>query len=127
MDNEARNHLSLTILGQVRGGKNNMGVKNGRHYPSKTFAKFSQDAISQLRRQYSGPAIDKPCYAHLAYFYGDKRRRDWPMVMDSVWHCLERAGVVMDDCISILGARGVLFMTPIYDKENPRVEIGLWY
>ena len=118
--------LRITLIGQVRGGKNNMGVtKSGRHYPGKLFAKWSKDAIEQIDRQVFKKLIIRPLFTDqvsmtLDYVAGDRRRRDFPAICDALFHCLERSGVVADDSLIWIerSSRG-------YDKERPRCEITL--
>jgi len=94
--------LVLRLKGQVRGGKNGMGVtRTGRHYAKPTFARWRDDAVRQIRCQLpSGwKPIDVPCNVRIDYVAGDRRRRDMPAVLDAVWHVLEKAGVVADDTL----------------------------
>jgi Holliday junction resolvase RusA-like endonuclease len=120
----------ITIKGQVRGGKNNMLVlRNGMHIPSKKFKEWRDDALEQVgahkimvKNHYSkkNPMITVPCMHEIEYFAGDHRRRDIPAILDAVYHVLERAGVVKDDCL----LKDLNFRQH-YDKENPRVIIKL--
>lgn len=119
--------LSITIRGQVKGGKNNIGItRNGRRFPKASWAKWRDDAARQVKAQwndwnYGGfkrIPFTIPLNVRLDYFAGDKRRRDMPAIIDAVWHVLEKAGVVADD--TLLWA---VFSTRDYDKANPRVTI----
>jgi len=118
--------MKLIIQGQVRGGKNNMIVcRNGMHIPSKTFKKWRDDAVTQIYHQIQNAkeiirTIDNPCRADIIYTAGDRRRRDMPAIIDAIWHALERAEVVRDDCL----IEDVCFKK-LYDKENPNVRIIL--
>lgn len=97
---DAAPSLVLCLTGQIRGGKNNMGVtKSGRHYPRPTWAKWRDAAVWELRAQLpSGwKSIKEPVSVRLDYTAGDRKRRDQPAVLDAIFHCLEKAGVVEDD------------------------------
>ena len=113
--------MTITIKGQIRGGKNNITVtRTGHRFPNKQWAAWRDEAVRQVRGQLPKgfATICDPIYVGLHYHAGDKRRRDMPAIIDSVWHVLEKSGVVADDTLLwvALSARG-------YDKENPRCEI----
>ena len=114
--------MKIILKGQVRGGKNNMGITmTGRHYPNKKFATWRDDALLQVQAQIIGkelPIISVPCLVHIDYYAGDKRRRDVPAILDAIWHVLEKAQVVKDDCLLC----NIVFKT-YYNKENPEVII----
>ena len=112
--------MVIVIHSQVRGGKNNMGItRTGRHYPNKKFKEWRDDAVLQvLTHKFS--MITEPCVAEIDYFAGDRRRRDVPAILDALFHVLERAGVVKDDCL----IEDLIFKKH-YDKENPKVIIKL--
>lgn len=110
--------LRLVITGQIRGGKNNMGVsRTGHHFPKKNWAKWRDAAVQQVQAQIPTgyPPFTEPVNVRLEYFSQDKRRRDMPAIIDSIWHVLERSGVVEDDYLLWISSsiRG-------YDKDNPR-------
>lgn len=115
--------LYLVIHGQVSGGKNSMGVtQTGRHYAKAPFKRWREAAMAEIASQL--PKRFEPFSTEtlvtMGYYAGDKRRRDEPAIKDAVWHVLERAGVVHDDCL--------LWTTHSwrnYDKQNPRVELWL--
>jgi Holliday junction resolvase RusA-like endonuclease len=110
----------ITIKGQVRGGKNNMGItRTGRHYPKPKFKEWRDDAVSQVLTHKIN-MITEPCTAEISYFAGDCRRRDVPAILDALFHVLERAGVVKDDCL----IENVYFEKH-YDKEDPKAIIKL--
>lgn len=115
--------MIITISGQVRGGKNNLVVtRSGHRFPRKSWAAWRDDAVRQVKAQLptGWKPIDEDCAVFFDYWTGDKRRRDMPAILDSVWHVLEKAGVVTDDTLLWVSTswRG-------YDNENPRVEIGI--
>ena len=111
--------LVLRLKGQVRGGKNNMGrTKTGKSYPKKLFADWRAEAIRQIKTQFSGEPIARPCNVRLDYVAEDRRRRDFPAICDALWHALERAGVVTDDTL-LWPAQS----SRSYDKAAPGVTI----
>ena len=110
--------LCLVITGQIRGGKNNMGVsRTGHHFPKKNWAKWRDEAVQQIQAQMPTgyPPFTEPVNVRLEYWAGDRRRRDQPAILDSIFHVMERAGVVADDTLIWVteSSRG-------YDKANPR-------
>ena len=95
-------------------------TRTGMHFPKPEWAKWRNDAVYQITEQFTATMIEYECKAYIHYFAGDKKRRDVPAVIDSIWHCLEKAGVMKDDCL----IKSVDFVGG-YDKENPRAEIQL--
>ena len=122
--------LNIVITGQIRGGKNNICItRTGRRFPNKQWAAWRAQKVKEviaqilLTSELYAPVnvpFNTPCSVKLAYYAGDKRRRDFTAVCDSVWHVLEKAGVVTDDTLlwPVESSRG-------YDKENPRYEITI--
>lgn len=119
-----KSQLVLRLTGQVRGGKNGMGVsRTGHHYAKPTFKTWRDDAVDQICMQLADydpcfRPFTEPCGVRLDYVSGDKRRRDMPAVIDAVWHVLERAGVVQDDCLL-----WACDSSRSYDKSSPGVTI----
>ena len=113
--------VRITLTGQVRGGKNNMGVtKTGIHYPKPEWARWRDAMLTQVQRQFSGDPIECECKAVIRYWAGDRKRRDIPAILDAIWHVLERSGIVKDDAL----IKSVEFHG-LYDKENPKAVIVL--
>lgn len=94
-------------------------TRTGIHYPKAGFRVWRNDAVFQAK-MHRHKRIETQCSAVVNYYAGDKRRRDVPAIMDAIWHVLERAGVVSDDCL----ITNVNWRSR-YDKANPRVEIEL--
>lgn len=116
--------VHIVIHGQIKGGKNNMGInpKTGKHFPKADWARWRDAAVREVKAQLpkNHQPFSKSTLVTFGYYAGDKRRRDEPAIKDAVWHVLERAGVVHDDCL--------LWTTHSwrnYDKQNPRVELWL--
>ena len=94
--------LNLVIPSQIRGGKNNMVItRTGKRFPKRAWAEWRDTTVSQIKRQLPNNwvALSSPCLVDLIYVAGDKRRRDMPAIIDSIWHTLEKAGVVTDDTL----------------------------
>jgi len=119
--------MRLVITGQVHGGKNSMGItRTGKHYPRAAFKSWRDAAIMEVRQQWRWrKAIVDPVSVVIEYWSADKRRRDIPAIIDSLWHVLERADVVLDD--SLLGGAGcsVNFKNEGVAKKEPGVVIFL--
>lgn len=113
--------FSLVLKGSIRGGKNSVQItRSGHRYPNPVWAAWRDEMVCQIKAQFSRPTVEIECKAYIHYFAGDKKRRDVPAVIDSIWHCLEKSGVLKDDCL----IKSVDFHGG-YDKENPRAEIQI--
>jgi hypothetical protein len=120
--------LRLVIIGQIRGGKNNITVtRTGKRFPNKVWANWRDKAVSQVLEQlpdgfphqtYGVQQFIEPVNISLDYVAGDKRRRDMPAIIDSIFHVLEKAGVVSDDTLLWVSES-----SRSYDKQNPRAVI----
>ncbi len=110
----------IVLRGQVRGGKNAMGItKSGRHYAKSPFKKWRKEMMAQINAQDAGGwLIHEPTNIRIDYVAGDKKRRDQTGIFDALFHLLEYAQVVTDD--SLLW---VTESTRSYDKANPSVVI----
>ena len=93
--------MTLKIEGQVRGGKNNMGItRSGIHYPYPKWAAWRDGVVASLLAQ-RRELLGRPCRIKVFYTPGDKRRRDVPGLADAICHCLERAKIVLDDSLFV--------------------------
>ena len=80
--------IELTINSIIRGGKNNMLVsRSGHHYPNKAWASWRDMIVDHIRSMkiISNP-IEVDCKLIVNYWSGDKRRRDLPAMIDSLYH-----------------------------------------
>lgn len=121
--NAASGALTLRFIGQVRGGKNNINItRTGHRYPNKAWAQWRDDMVRGLRIQLPAghEPFKTPLHAHIQYVAGDNRRRDTPAILDALYHCLERAGVVADDHLI-----QPLQLDVDYDKERAGAVITL--
>ncbi len=111
--------IKLLIPGQLKSGKNNMGItRSGHHYPLKAWAAWRDQVVKFIFSQYSGDTIAVPCKISIHYWAGDKRRRDVPGMEDALWHCLEKALIVTDDKLFT-----EVHWFSDYEKGNPRTEV----
>ena len=117
--------MKLTILGQIKSGKNNMRMtRTGKHYPNPEWAKWRNNVLDQIKEQNIGQweKFDAPCRVTVRYWKGDLRRRDVPGMIDALWHCFERSGIVSDD----KWFEHVEWIPMgIDDNDNPRVEVEI--
>lgn len=113
--------LSITLIGQVKGGKNNICItRTGRRFPNHEWAKWRDMQVAYVRQQLPEgfTPFATPVSVRLSYVAGDKRRRDMPAILDSAFHVMEKAGVVVDDTLIWVteSSRG-------YEKANPHCAI----
>lgn len=75
-------------------------TRTGKHYPNPLFVKWRADVMGQILRQKGQgfKTIDNANW-HWDFIYTptDRRRRDIPAILDAVYHCLERTGIIADD------------------------------
>lgn len=117
--------MKYEIKGKLKSGKNNMGIdpRSGRHFPKREWADWRDEIVASLTEQRlmgRHKTIEKPAKLMVKYFRGDDRRRDISGMLDAIYHCTERAGIIKDDSlfhsISWEGQK---------DKDNPRVEMEI--
>ena len=113
--------LSLTIVGQLKSGKNGMQVtRSGHHYPKPGWAAWRDATILFISAQNRPKvAFDSRCRADVRYWSGDARRRDVPGMIDAICHCLERSGTVKDDSLLVSWKWDFMGL----DREHPKAEI----
>lgn len=114
--------IELTINGKILGGKNNMIVtRTGAHIPKRSWKKWRDQAVQQIRAQLpiGWTPINTPVSMTLIYVAGDRRRRDMPAIADSIFHCMEKAGVVTDDTLIWITSS-----IRSYDKDHPGAWMG---
>ena len=120
---EPKNVLTLHLMGQVRGGKNNMCItRAGIHYPNPKFVIWRNDMFSQIKTQFPlGIATINSRLLKWTFTYTpeDNRRRDIPAILDAVFHVMERAFLVKDDCL----IKNLSFVELPADKESAGILI----
>lgn len=114
---------SLMLTGPIKGGKNNMVVtRTGHHFPTKDWARWRDKMVATIKMQLppDWQPITIPVTMRLDYYAADHRRHDQPAILDSIFHVLEKSGVVADDCLIWCneGSRQ-------YDKAEPRTIVVL--
>ena len=115
--------IRIIIHDFIRGGKNNMGVsRSGHHYPKRAWSYWRDKVVSEMAQQtLKDRFIKSNCAATIYYLAGDRRVRDIPAMVDSLFHCLERAGILENDSLI-----KKLSWVPLGFKRNkPRFEIEL--
>jgi Holliday junction resolvase RusA-like endonuclease len=116
--------MKLKIQGQIKSGKNNMGVtRGGLHFPRRDWKEWRDGVLTQISAQLVGFLPPEVASYAITFDYhpGDNRRRDVPGMIDALFHCLERAGVVKDDA----HFKDVVWKTYPIDRGNPRVDIEI--
>lgn len=112
------------ITGQCPSGKNSITItRTGKRFPNQRFVQWRKKALDELDNQKKWGKITSPTNIKLKYYAGDNRRRDLPGIVDAVWHCLEKAGIVSDDRWLGGAEKKCVFDFVGVDKKNPRVEI----
>ena len=117
---------TATIKGQPTTKKNSSRiVKINGHYsiiPSKQYKRFEADAIKQLTTP-SEP-ISKQVTVKCTFYRETKRRVDLTNLLEAIDDILVTAGVLEDDCCTILvshdGSRVIL------GSDEPRTEIEIF-
>ena len=118
--------MKFTIKGIIKGGKNHINItRTGHRYPNPAWAKWRDRVVVDLRfglASHGNPeTINAPCNLSVDYYSGDRRKRDVPAMIDALFHCFEKAGLVKDDCL----IENVVWNHKGYTKENPRVEVQI--
>lgn len=114
------NRLTITLLGQLKSGKNRVLItRTGHRYPPKAFKDWREEMLSQIppvRWPFEGPV-------HMAVDYvpGDKIRRDVPGMLDALCHVIEKAGIVLDDA----QVKSVTWLTLPVAPKQPRCVVTL--
>ena len=92
--------MKLFIKGAIMGGKNHINItRTGHRYPSRSWAEWRDKTVAEFRKQLPDgfTMITKPCEIDVLYTPYDKRIRDTPAMLDAIYHCLEKAGIVEND------------------------------
>ena len=114
--------MAFTISGQVRGGKNNVNVtRTGHRYPDRSWALWRDRVVNDLLSIKGLGRYENPCKIEVKYWAGDRRKRDVPAMIDALWSCFEKAGIVRDDC----QFTEVHWLPMGYSKQDPKVEVRI--
>jgi len=97
-----------------------MVTRSGLHFPKPEWARWRNETVILIKEQLpeGWKPISEPFNVCLDYIAGDKRRRDMPAIIDSIFHCLEKAGVVEDDTLL-----WVTQSSRFYDKSKPMARL----
>ena len=99
--------------------------RTGRHYPEPTFVLWRNQILKTLllpqyyKSRYK--RITTPSILIVRYWPGDLRRRDVPALLDGLFHCFEKAGIIEDDSL----IRDVHWIEENLDRKNPRAILEL--
>ena len=115
--------FEFTIHGPIKGGKNHVGItRTGRRYPLKAWAEWRDQVVAELRVLFPNPEmIRAPARMVARYWNKDLKRRDVPAMVDAIFHCIERAGLIEDDGL----IRTVHWIWEGHDRKSGRAEIVL--
>jgi hypothetical protein len=112
--------ITLNIKGQIKSGKNHVQItRTGRRFPLKSFADWRDGVIDQILPQGPFVKIPPPLSIVIDYYPGDLIRRDAPGMIDALFHCFEKAGIVEDDA----HFKAVLWREWPIHRENPRANV----
>jgi len=118
--------FEFKIHGQIKGGKNNICMtRTGHRYPNPKWAAWRDDVVSELNDLICatdiGIQFDKPVSMRVVYTSADLKRRDLPAILDSIFHCMEKAGLITDDFL----VKDLVWESRPKDKENAGAKIFL--
>ena len=116
--------FKFKIHGPIKGGKNSMNINRfGGHYAKHSWAEWRDQVVAEFREVLNlkelKPVFTKPCKITVFYTPFDRKRRDTPAMLDSIYHCLEKVGLVADDCL----LQNVTWYQYALDKKNAGEEI----
>lgn len=95
--------------------------RDGHHYPLKSFVIWRTSVLNQLRAIEQCAPIAYPCRIEFEYYRGDNRKRDVPGMMDALFHCFERSGLIEDDKLFV----ETHWFDKGLDREKPRVLVQI--
>lgn len=75
-------------------------TRTGLHFPKPEYVAWRKQAEAQILHQVPiVRTITEPVQASVLYWPPDRRRRDCPAILDSLWHVFERIKLVADDSL----------------------------
>ena len=118
--------MKFIIEGQIRGGKNHINItRTGRRYPNKNWAIWCDQAVRELLPQKAAQGqkepFSTPLWLTVEYVPGDLRKRDSTAILDAIYHCLEKAEIVTDDCLF----EDVRYLKLPLNRKRPRAEFTI--
>ena len=118
--------MKIILRGQIPSGKNQQQIAfvRGRlvKFPNRRFKAWREAALLQFLPQARGIyTLVRPCVLRVAYWPGDRIRRDVSGMLDALFHLLERGRLVENDCL----IEHVVWRRMALDRTAPRVEMEL--
>lgn len=115
-----------TLKGAPRTKKNHQQIlrnRSGRPFvaPSKDFLLYQEKCLWQIRTPHR--AISEAVNVRCVYYMPDHRRVDLTNLLEATDDILVKAGVLGDDCSTIVAAHDGSRV--LLDRKNPRVEIEI--
>ena len=114
----------MKIAGKLLSGKNAVIVtRSGQRFPAQRFKDWRECIFAQIEQQIgrTPEPVTVPVKATIRYWPGDRIRRDAPGIIDALWHCLERAGIVADDALF----QAIDYRQEALDRANPRATVTI--
>lgn len=108
------------LEGETPAKKNSriINTKTGRSFPSKKYSDWHKSAVLEIKTQNIfnlKEPINRPVRVDLIFTHGDKRRRDSDNGCSSILDTLVDAGVLLDDCYTIVEEINI---KNLYEKNN---------
>jgi|SRR3990167_838690 len=114
--------FEFKIHGPIKGGKNHIMItRTGHRYPNPKFAAWRDEVVNGLVPMIGAYRFDAPVSIKVIYTPFDLKRRDMPAMLDSIFHCMEKAGLIEDDCL----VKDLQWTARAKDKENAGVSVFL--
>jgi Holliday junction resolvase RusA-like endonuclease len=124
--NPAPSLLTLTLLGQLPSGKNQVQLlwRNGKvmKYPNKTFTAWRQAAhVDILVQSLQHEPLTVPVHLTVRYTPGDARTRDVSGQLDALFHLLVYSKVLKDDGL----VYDVTWRRQAMNRKSPQVVLTI--
>lgn len=92
---------------------------NGRYLKSKKGRETSEELIWEIRSEWKGNELKSSVALNILLYFGDKRRRDIDAYLKILLDSMQ--GIVYENDSQVTE----LHVFKLYDKNDPRVEIGI--
>lgn len=93
--------FEFKIHGPIKGGKNQVQItRTGHRYPNPKWEAWRNQVVREIIevcKPTFGRMITGACKLTVIYTPNDLKRRDTPAMLDSIYHCMEKAGLIEDD------------------------------
>ena len=97
-------------------------TRTGRHYPNPSYKEWRDRVVSELRETLKPTRetmITEPCHMTVYHVEGDLKRRDLTAMLDSMFHCMERAGLIEDDSL----VKSIHWEYGGFDRKNAETQV----